>query len=70
MLQDLNLPDQFSDVVFVRQLHCHDPIENLYYTAKYEQICIYCGQLQAFTSNLEYPQCINCKEKPVIKKKV
>ena len=69
MLQDLDLPDQLSDVVFVRQLCCHDPVEILYYTAKYEPICIYCGQSQPFKSDKEYPQCLDCKDKPAIFKK-
>ena len=46
--------------VFVHQLNCHEPIEPLYYSAKYEPICIYCAKPQPFTDEKQYPICIEC----------
>ncbi len=43
-LQELDIAPELCDLVFVRTLACGDPIEFLYYTAKYEPICIYCAQ--------------------------
>ena len=67
-LQELDLPSELNDRVYVRQLNCHDPIEILYYTAKYEPICIYCGQPEPFKTEKEYPRCDNCKDKPPMEK--
>ena len=39
---DMDLPDELSDVHF-RDLRCEDPVEKLYYSMGYEQICIYCS---------------------------
>ena len=41
-LQDLDLPSDLINTVFVRQLNCYEPIEPLYYSAKYEPMCILC----------------------------
>lgn len=41
-LQDLQLPGRLSEV-YTRELSCGEPIEKLYYTAKYTPICIYCA---------------------------
>ncbi len=43
-LQELDIAPELCDLVCVRTLACGDPIEFLYYTAKYEPICIYCAQ--------------------------
>ncbi|CAB4028705.1 Hypothetical predicted protein [Paramuricea clavata] len=67
-LQDLELPAELEKKVYVRQLNCHDPIEILYYTAKYEPICIYCGEPEPFTSEANYPQCKDCNNKEPIAK--
>jgi len=45
-------------------LNCHEPIEALYYSAKYEPICVYCAKPQAFTDEKQYPQCSDCKDNP------
>ena len=67
-LKDLQLPDEFTDVE-IRDHDCFDPIEKLYYSAKNEPICVYCGQTQPFTSDDQYPQCDSCLlDSPIIKK--
>ena len=38
-LQELDLPAFLSEV-YVRNLRCFDPVEKLYYSAGYEEICI------------------------------
>lgn len=69
-IQDLDdLSAELKEKVFERDLNCHDPIEVLYYTAKYDPICIYCGQPESYTSNDKYPQCKSCKDKPIIPKR-
>lgn len=68
-LQELDLTPELCDLVFVRTLNCEDPIEILYYTAKYEPICIYCAQSMDSSDGENYPQCDNCSNKPAIKKK-
>ena len=67
-LQDLELPGRLNDV-YTRQLHCEDPIEKLYYTAKYNPICIYCAEDMETMPVDRYPQCDSCKDKPAIMKK-
>ena len=47
-LQDLNLTGCLADV-YVREMSCNEPIERLYYSAKYESICIYCTAPQPAT---------------------
>ncbi|XP_065883057.1 uncharacterized protein [Dysidea avara] len=68
-LQELELPSDLIDTVFVRNLNCHEPIEALYYSAKYEPICVYCAKPQGFTDDKQYPQCSDCKDKPVVTKR-
>ena len=58
-LRELDLPEEFADVE-IRDHDCYDIIEKLYYSAKNEPICIYCGELQPYTSEGHYPQCCNC----------
>lgn len=67
-LAELNLPEEYKDVE-IRDHDCHDPIERLYYSAKNEPICIYCGENQPYTSDDHYPQCDNCRDKPPLVKK-
>ena len=69
-LEDLNVADELKDMVFVRSLNCCEPIEHLYYTAKYEPICVYCGQVEPFKDDKSYPQCEDCKDKPTISKTI
>lgn len=42
-LQDLVLPGQLNEE-YMRELSCEEPIEKLYYSAKYSPICIYCAE--------------------------
>ncbi len=58
-LQDLVLNGALSEV-YSRECSCNDPIEKLYYSAKYEPICIYCNIPQTATDPLFYPQCPSC----------
>ena len=64
---DMDLPDELSDVHF-RDLRYEDPVEKLYYSLGYEQICIYCSTEDDLdTSENYYPICVSTKE-PVSKK--
>ena len=67
-LRDLNLPEEFSNVE-IRDHHCKDPIEKLYYSAKFEPICVYCGVIEPYSVEGQYPQCQECQSLPPIKKK-
>ena len=64
-LAKLNLPEAFSEVE-IRDHECNDPIEVLYYSAKYSPICIYCAKDEGYGNGNEYPRCENCKDKPAI----
>ena len=68
-LQDLDLPSDLVDEVFIRDLNRSDPIELLYYSAKYDPICIYYAKDEPYSSDKYYPQCSDYKEKPPIAKK-
>ena len=67
-LQDADIPEHLKDTVFVRQMSCEDPIEKLYYSAKFTDICVYCSAPVAPWNDKEqyYPQCEGCGEKPLI----
>uniref|UniRef100_A0A1X7UMC9 Uncharacterized protein n=1 Tax=Amphimedon queenslandica TaxID=400682 RepID=A0A1X7UMC9_AMPQE len=65
-LSELNLPEEFK-YVEIRSHSCGDPIEKLYYAAKLEPICIYCGKEQPYTVPDEYPQCSHCRDKPSVR---
>ena len=68
-LQDADIPEHLKDTVFVRQMGCEQPVEKLYYSAKFEDICVHCsGDDVAPWSDLEefYPQCDGCSAKPKI----
>ena len=64
-LLDLNLPEIYKDVD-IRDHSCHDPIEVLYYTAKYAPICIYCAEDEPYGRENEYPKCRSCSDKPLL----
>ena len=66
-LSELHLPSKF-EYVEIRRHNCYDIIEKLYYSAKYEPICVYCGTVTSFTDNKSLPKCSSCQEKPSIKK--
>ena len=67
-LQDLELPGRLA-IVYVRDISCEQPIERLYYTAKYPPICVYCAHSldEADSDSGYFPQCVGCKDKPKIK---
>ena len=66
-LQDLELPGRL-DNVYTRELSCGEPIEKLYYSAKYSPICVYCACEVELVPKDKYPQCNDCSDKPVITK--
>ena len=56
-----------QSVVHVRNLQCNDPVEPLYYSADYEDICVYCSREMPSSSRSEcFPQ---CAEKPKINRR-
>jgi len=61
-LQDSDLPDY---LVFVRKLACENPVEKLYYSAKFEDMCIHCSGAVDPCSDTEpfYLQCKACDNK-------
>ena len=69
LLKDAEISSSLKDIVFMRQLQCHSPIEKLYYSAKYSDICIYCAiAVPRWNYDKEqfYPQCADCSAKPAI----
>lgn len=40
-LQDIELPGHLVEVY--RKIACEEPIERLYYSAKYAPVCVYCA---------------------------
>ena len=67
-LQDADIPTHLLNVVFTRQLTCGDPVEKLYYAAKFADICIHCSSPVASWSDMEeyYPQCEGCLDRAPI----
>ena len=73
-LQEADLPDELTGIVYAKKMFCHEPIEKLYYSANYTDICVHCAADIPPWSNSEeyYPQCEDCKDKikiPNAKKK-
>ena len=66
-LQDLQLPGRL-DNVYARELSCGEPIEKLYYSAKYSPICVYCACDMESVPKDKYPQCSACSSMPAIPK--
>lgn len=73
-LEDLDLPDSVASVE-IRNHQCGDAIEKLYYSAEYEDICIYCAASMDLVTSLPestyYPICSSCHEdkQPISRKK-
>lgn len=69
--QDLDLEDNILSEIYVQDLHCGDPVEPLYYSANFQDICVYCCEdiQENLTSKEYYPQCQDCKHKEHIAKK-
>ena len=60
-LQDLG---KMADV-YVRDIVCGEPVEKLYYSAKYPPICVYCATLvDPNTESDHYPKCTDCSGRP------
>ena len=65
-LQNLELPGCLNEV-YTRTMSCEEPIEKLYYSAKYGPICGYCHYCAADGDSVpkeKYPQCTDCADKP------
>ena len=56
-LSDLELPDSLSSVC-VRDVECYDPLEKLYFSMKYDPICIYCCGDKNRKSTGYYPHAV------------
>ena len=67
-LQEVGLPPELDGVVYVKKMYCNEPIERLYYSANFDDICVYCAGDVPPWSNMEefYPQCDDCADKPHI----
>jgi hypothetical protein len=50
-LQDADIPRCLKDVVYVHQISRKDPIEKLYYSAKFESVRIYCAASTSIASS-------------------
>ena len=52
-------------IAFVQKLACEDPVEKLYYSAKFEDMCIHCSGAVDPCSDTEpfYLQCKACDDK-------
>ena len=66
-LQDLELPGRLNEV-YTRTMSCEEPIEKLYYSAKYGPICVYCAADVDSVPKEKYPQCTDCADKSAILK--
>ena len=64
-MQDADIPVYLKDVVYIRQLSCEDPVEKLYYSAKFADICVHCGVSVEPWSDKEayYPQNDDCRDR-------
>ena len=66
-LQDyFNLLQDIMDTAFMRNLDCNEPIERLYHSVKFADICMYCSLKNVTPLNdteVVYPQCESCSEK-------
>ena len=73
-LEDIEFPASLAAYsITIRDHHCGDTIERLYYAAGYESICIYCGTTCDIVEGLPdsvYPICVHCKEtqQPIVKR--
>ena len=69
-LQDYSeFPQDMMDVVFTRHLFCNDPVERLYYSAKFADICLHCSSesVSPWADTEEfYPQSEGCSEETKI----
>ena len=71
-LSDLDLPDSCLADVHCRDLACGDPVEKLYYSMGYENICIFCScDDDIIIPDSCYPICGSCAatKQPITKTK-
>ena len=63
-LQDAELPPSLEDTVFMRQIPVALSYPELYYAAKYTDICIYCANAVPSWNDSEkfYPQSEDCSK--------
>ena len=62
-LSDLELSGSWSEVC-VHDLKCYDPLDKLYYSMKYNPICIQCyAENNIVSVQGHYPQCEKCEHK-------
>ena len=64
-LNDLELSPALSEVC-VRDMQCYEPVGKLYYSMKYDPICVFCCSADnlVFVDGC-YPQCQSYKNTPV-----
>ena len=43
--KQIRIPLELKPLVYVKSMHCNERIEKLYYSAKFEDICIYCAAI-------------------------
>ena len=68
-LQDCErVPPYLKEVVFVRKMSCEDPLKNWYYSARFEDICIYSSSSVPPWRERDpfYLQCSSCGDRPKI----
>ena len=71
-LRNVEMQHAIYASLLIYQGTCREPVEKLYYVAKYPAICVYCaepmmGNMDAVQQYL--PQCDVCKNKPPVSKK-
>ena len=61
---------QQNGVVYVKRMYYNEPIERLYYSSNFDDICIDCAgdvpPYARFNTEEFYPQCEDCSEKSPI----
>ncbi len=64
-LQELDdIPATLKDIVFVRKMSCGQPIEKLYYAARFDDICVYCAEVVSPWSNTKQCSAMTVQRNP------
>ena len=67
--EDLDVGEELTNKVYIRDHDCVDHIEKLYYSSglKNQPICIHCDEyLHGWDDDdVNYPQCLDCKQPAV-----
>ena len=68
ILDDIILPHELD--ISIKDHDCGDHIEKLYYSYRYQRICMYCGEYldDADEDASTYPQCLDCEEPEISKR--